>query len=134
VGRIRVVFLRANIADNHGVTDLLLLVGWDVMVVDKEEGISFCDLLRAWSWTNSNALAEATKLVGVQGIPLCLIVRIATKLAMFEKLTSSRVQDRQGSRTINLLLKCCAEVCKAVDFLEGHCEDLAESCKAKRLR
>ncbi len=88
--------------------------------------------MHARSWAQSNALAEATKLVGVQGIPLGLIERIATKLTIIEKLASRRVQDRQVNRTINLL-KHCAEVCKAVDFLGGHCEGLAESRKAKQI-
>ncbi len=51
---------------------------------------------------------------------------------MFKEFASSRVQDRQGSRTINSL-KSCAEVCKAVDFLGDHCEGMVESRKAKLL-
>ncbi len=59
--------------------DCLALVGQDIMVVD-EKVISSRNPLHAGSWTRSNALAEATKLVGVRDIPLGFIARIATEV------------------------------------------------------
>jgi hypothetical protein len=39
-----VILLRANFTDNHGVADFLALVGWDVLVVDEEEGVGWYPL------------------------------------------------------------------------------------------
>ncbi len=50
MGPIQAIFLRVNFADNHGVPDLLALVEWDVLVVDKKKGISSHNLLCAGNW------------------------------------------------------------------------------------
>ncbi len=59
-GAVRVILLRTNLADNRGVADLLALVGWDVLVVNEEEGVGACHLLTIWHRAKSNALAQAT--------------------------------------------------------------------------
>jgi hypothetical protein len=42
-GAIRIIFFRTHFAYHHGVADFLLLMAWDVVVVNKEEGISACN-------------------------------------------------------------------------------------------
>jgi hypothetical protein len=59
-GAVRVILLRTNLADDHGVADLLALVGQDVLVVNEEEGVGACYPLTIWHRTQSNALAQAT--------------------------------------------------------------------------
>jgi hypothetical protein len=39
-GAIRIIFNHTHFAYNHGVADFLSLMAWDVVVVDKEEGVS----------------------------------------------------------------------------------------------
>ncbi len=38
-GSVRVILLRSNFADNHGMTDLLALVEGNVLIVNDEEGV-----------------------------------------------------------------------------------------------
>ncbi len=44
-GAVRVILFRRNLADDHGVADLLAHVGRDVLVVNEEEGVGTCYLL-----------------------------------------------------------------------------------------
>jgi hypothetical protein len=71
-----------NLADDRGVAHLLALVGWDVLVVNEEEGVGACYLLTIRHRTRSNALAQAAYLIGIGGIPSCLVTGVTTKLAM----------------------------------------------------
>ena len=57
---VRVILLRANFTDNHGMTDLLALVEGDVLVVDEEEGAGTRYPLTCWRRSRTNALAELT--------------------------------------------------------------------------
>ncbi len=59
-GAVRVILLRTNLTDDSGVADLLALVGWDVLVVNEEEGVDACYPLAIRRRTQSNALAQAT--------------------------------------------------------------------------
>ncbi len=59
-GAVRVILFRTNLADDHGVADLLALVGRDVLVVNEEEGVGTCYPLTIWHGAQSNALAKAT--------------------------------------------------------------------------
>jgi hypothetical protein len=59
-GAVRVILFRTNLADDHGVADLLALVGWDVLVVNEEEGVGTCYPLTIRRRARSNALAKAT--------------------------------------------------------------------------
>jgi len=38
-GAVRIILFRTDLTDDHGVTDFLALVEWNVIVVDDEEGI-----------------------------------------------------------------------------------------------
>jgi hypothetical protein len=59
-GAVRVILFRMNLADDHGVADLLALVGWDVLVVNEEEGVGTCYPLTIWRRAQSNALTKGT--------------------------------------------------------------------------
>jgi len=38
-GAVRIILFRTDLTDDHGVTNFLALVAWNVIVVDDEEGI-----------------------------------------------------------------------------------------------
>ncbi len=59
-GAVWVILLRTNLADDHGVADLLGLVGRDVLVVNEEEGVGACYPLTIQRRTQSNAFAQVT--------------------------------------------------------------------------
>ncbi len=59
-GAVRVILFEINLTDDHGVADLLVLVGRDVLVVNEEEGVGTCYLLTIWRIAQSNALAKKT--------------------------------------------------------------------------
>jgi hypothetical protein len=59
-GAVRVILFRTNLADDHGVADLLALVGRNVLVVNEEEGVGTCYPLTIWHWAQFNPLAKAT--------------------------------------------------------------------------
>ncbi len=40
VGAIRIIFFQPHFAYHHGVADFLLFMAWDVVIVNKEEGVS----------------------------------------------------------------------------------------------
>ncbi len=52
-----VTFLGSDLADDFGVGDFSAAFGWDLVVLDGEEGIGAFDLF-AVIGTNANALAE----------------------------------------------------------------------------
>ncbi len=60
MGAVWVILFRMNLADDHGVVDLLALVGRDVLVVNEEEGVGTCYPLTIRCRALSNALAKAT--------------------------------------------------------------------------
>ncbi len=60
MGAVRVILFRMNLTDNHGVADLLALVGQDVLVVNEEEGVGTCYPLTIRRRARSNPLAKAT--------------------------------------------------------------------------
>jgi hypothetical protein len=91
VGAVWIVLLRTNLADNRGVTDFLALVERYVVVVDETEGVGTWYPLAIWRRARTDALAETTKLVGIGGIPLCFVMGVMTKLAMFKEVTCRRV-------------------------------------------
>jgi hypothetical protein len=93
LGSIRVILLRSNFTDNHGVADFLVLVGRDVLVVNEEEGVGTRYPLLCWRRAGSNALAESAQLVSIGGIPSCFVTWVMTKLAMFKEFTCRRIQN-----------------------------------------
>ena len=99
---IRIIFFRADFTDDHGVADLLTLVGRDVLVVNEEEGIGASNTLARWCITNANSLAEAAQFVSIGGVPCGLVAGIATQLAMFEEFPSGWIKHREGGRAIHL--------------------------------
>jgi hypothetical protein len=69
LGSFRVILLRLNFTDDHGVADFLALVGRDVLVVNEEEGVGTRYPLLCWCRARSNALADSAQLVSIGGIP-----------------------------------------------------------------
>ena len=57
-GAVGIVFFWTDLTDHHGVTNFLALVGWNVLVVDDEEGIGACYPLGGLGGSGSNALAR----------------------------------------------------------------------------
>jgi hypothetical protein len=90
---VRVILLRLNFTDDHGVADFLALVGRDVLVVNEEEGVGTRYLLLCWRRARTNALAESAQLVSIGGIPSCFVMWVTTKLAMFKEFTCKRIQN-----------------------------------------
>ncbi len=41
-GPVRIILLKSDLADNHGMTDFLALVEGDVMIVNDKEGVGTC--------------------------------------------------------------------------------------------
>jgi hypothetical protein len=76
------------------VTNFLALVGWDVVVVDDEEGIGASNPLGGLGGSCSNALAKSPKFIGIGCIPLSFVPGVPTELAVFEELASSWVENR----------------------------------------
>ncbi len=93
LGSVRVILLRSNFTDNHGVADFLALVGQDGLVVDEEEGVGTRYPLLHWRRAGTNALAELAQLVSIGGIPSCFVTWVTTKLGMFKKFTCRRIRN-----------------------------------------
>ena len=83
-GAVRIVLFRSDLTDNHGVTDFLALVGWNVLVVDDEEGIGARYPLVGLGRSRPNALAESPQLIGIRSIPRSFVTGVSTELAVFE--------------------------------------------------
>jgi hypothetical protein len=95
-GAVRVILVRTDLTDNHGVTDFLALVGWDVIVVDDEEGIGTRYPLLGLGRSRHNTLAESTQLFGIRSIPRSFVTGVSTELAVLEELSGDWVKNRQG--------------------------------------
>ncbi len=78
--------------DDHCVADFLALVGWDVLVVDEEEGVGTRYPLLCWRRAGTDVLAESAQLVSIGGIPRCFVTWVTTKLAMLKGFTCRRIQ------------------------------------------
>ena len=63
--RVGIIFFGADKADHFGIGDLLASVMRNVLVVDDLEGGGAFDTLTFVAGVGTNALAEATKFVGV---------------------------------------------------------------------
>jgi hypothetical protein len=92
MGVVGVILLWANVADHHGMTDLLALVGRDVLVVDEKECVGTFYSLFGWRSPRVNALAEPTQFISIGGIPNSLVAWVTTQLAMLKEFTCGRVQ------------------------------------------
>ena len=74
--------------------DLLLLVHWDVIILDQEEGIGTINTFCAGLGTGSDALTKSAKFICVRFIPRFFIPGITAELAMFKELAHCRIKHR----------------------------------------
>jgi hypothetical protein len=65
--------------------DLLLLMHWDVVVLDNEEDVRTIHAFRAGLGPGANALTKSAKLIRVRCIPGCFIPWVTAELTMFEE-------------------------------------------------
>jgi hypothetical protein len=61
---IRIVFIRPNLTNNHGVADFFSFVGWYIMIINKES-VSACNPFGIGGGTRANSLTQTSKLIGV---------------------------------------------------------------------
>ncbi len=95
-GAVGIVLFRTDLTDNHGVTDFLALVGWNVLVVDDEEGIGARYPLVGLGRSRTYALAKSPQFIGIRHIPLSFVTGVSTELAVFKELASSWIKYGQG--------------------------------------
>ncbi len=60
MGAVRIILFRSNLTNDRCVVDFLVLVGWDVLVINDVEGVGTHYPLTTWSGDRSDALAELT--------------------------------------------------------------------------
>ena len=72
-GTIGVFLVRLAFTHNAGVCNFLAAVGGDVVMLVGEEGVGARDPLAFAVWASTDALAEVTKLIGVQSVPDILV-------------------------------------------------------------
>ena len=75
--------------------DFLSFVGGNIVIVDEKEGVSARNLFGSGVGSRSNSLAQSSELVGVGGVPSCIVAGISTELAMFKEFTSGGIEDRK---------------------------------------
>jgi len=91
-GTIRAVFFRAHFTNYHGVADFLLFVGRIIVIVDEKEVVSALNSFGVGGGSRTNSLAQSSELIGVGGVPSCLVAGILMELAMLEEFTSGGVE------------------------------------------
>jgi hypothetical protein len=94
-GTIRIVFFRAHFTNYHGVADFLSFVGGNIVIVDEKEGVSARNSFGVGGGSRTNSLAQSSELVGVGGVPSCLVAGISPELAMLEEFTSGGIEYRK---------------------------------------
>jgi hypothetical protein len=62
---IRIVFIRTNLTNNHGVADFYSFVGWYVMIFNDKEGVDACNPFGIRGGPRANSLTQASKLIGI---------------------------------------------------------------------
>ncbi len=85
-GTIRFILFRMDFTDNKGMADFLLLVQWDIFVLNQEEGIGTIGTCCAGLGAGADALAESAKFVCIGGVPSCLVPGVRAELAVFKEL------------------------------------------------
>ncbi len=65
--------------------DFFSFVGGNIVVVNEKESGSARNSFGGGGGSRPNPLAQSSKLVGVGGVPSCLVAGISTELAMFEE-------------------------------------------------
>ncbi len=82
---IGVLLLWSYFTDNLGVRDLVAMVMGDVIVGNRFECVRPIDVGFCWvSCVGAHTLAQASKFVGVRGVPDGLVFGVASELAMVE--------------------------------------------------
>jgi hypothetical protein len=112
-GAVGIVLFGTDFADHHGVTNFLVLVDWDVVVLDDEEGIGARYSLGGLGSTGAYALAKAPQFVGIGSVPRSFEPGVSTELTVFKEFARSWVKNPKGCWAIKCL-EGCAKVCKAV--------------------
>jgi hypothetical protein len=62
---IRIVFIRPNLTNDHGVADFFLFVGWYVMIINDKEGVGVCNPFGIGGGPRANSLTQMSKLIGI---------------------------------------------------------------------
>jgi hypothetical protein len=65
----------------------------DVLIVDKEEGVSARNLFCVGRWFRAYALAQPSKFIGVRCVPDVSVVGVMMELAMFKKFASGGIEN-----------------------------------------
>jgi hypothetical protein len=92
----RIILFRTHFACHHGVADFLPFMAWDVMVVNKEEGVSARNPFCVGRRPRAYALVLPSKFIGVRRVPGGFVAGITTELAMFKKLASGGVEHQKS--------------------------------------
>ncbi len=95
-GAIRIIFFRTHSTYHHGVADFLLFMARDVVVVDKEEGVSAHNLFCVGRRLCAYALALPFEFISVRHVPGGFVAGITMELTMFEKLASGGVEHQKS--------------------------------------
>jgi hypothetical protein len=101
--------------------DFLLLMQWDILVLDQEEGIGTIDTFCAGLGAGANALAESTKFICIRGVPSCLVPGVTAELVVFKELARCWIQHQTVCRVVHLV-QSLAEVSKASNLFGSHGE------------
>ena len=91
---IGIVLLGLEFAHNFCVGDFLETIGWDVLVLDGEEGVGAFDARACVGGIGPDTLTQAAYFIVVRFVPCELVLWMAAELAIFERLASFEVQDR----------------------------------------
>ena len=76
----------------------MALAGRNVGMQNRSEGVNAIDaLFVGHCWVLSNALAQASKFVGIGCIPNVFVLWVALQLDMFKHLALELVKDGQGN-------------------------------------
>ncbi len=65
VSAIRIIFIRPNLTNDHGVADFFSFVGWYVMIVNDKEGVGAYNPIGIGGGTRANSLTQTSKLIGI---------------------------------------------------------------------
>ena len=65
------------------------------MIVDEKESVSARNSFGFGRGSRPNSLAQSSELVGVGGVPSCLVAGISPELVMLEEFTSGGIEHRK---------------------------------------
>ena len=78
-----IFFVRFYLADNHGLANFSSSVLGDIITLDEAEGVCASHALELGTfWTLYNALAEASKFIGIGSVPNVRKLWMLTQLAV----------------------------------------------------